>query len=197
MSHGNSHITASRAALLLAASLFTLTLTAQVTDDALLQAFQWRNIGPANMGGRVVDIEAVDDDFKVVYLASASGGVWKSLNAGTTWEPIFDDYPSASIGDVAVLQSNPAIVWVGTGEANNCTITSVSQSSITRDIIWVGTDDGNVQVTRDGGVSWTNVRPNIRGVPEGIWLGRLEASHHEPGTAYVTFDGHRSDVFTP
>jgi len=90
-----------------------------MSDETLLQAFRWRNIGPANMGGRVVDIEAVDDDFKVVYVASASGGVWKSVNAGTTWEPIFDDYPSASIGDVAVFQQNSDIIWVGTGEANN------------------------------------------------------------------------------
>ena len=60
------------------------SLRAQPTDDALFQAFRWRNIGPANMGGRVVDIEAVEDDFTHVFLASASGGVWKSVNAGTT-----------------------------------------------------------------------------------------------------------------
>jgi photosystem II stability/assembly factor-like uncharacterized protein len=94
-------------------------LEAQVTDEQILQAFRLRNIGPANMGGRVSDIEAVEGDFKIVYVAAASGGVWKSTNAGNTWTPIFTDYSSASIGDIGLFQPNPDIVWVGTGEANN------------------------------------------------------------------------------
>ncbi|MCB9080306.1 MAG: hypothetical protein H6555_01175 [Lewinellaceae bacterium] len=98
-------------------SLFGL-LGAQ-TSDPLLQAFRWRNIGPANPGGRIVDIEAVANDFTQVFVATGSGGVWKSVNAGTTWEPIFDRYGSASIGDIALCPSNSNIVWVGTGEANN------------------------------------------------------------------------------
>ncbi|MFQ5677045.1 MAG: WD40/YVTN/BNR-like repeat-containing protein, partial [bacterium] len=60
-------------------------------------------------------------------------------------------------------------------------------------ILWVGTDDGNVQVTRTGDTNWANVRKNIKGVPPGIWVSSVEASHFEQGTAYVTFDGHRSD----
>ena len=64
-------------------------------------------------------------------------------------------------------------------------------------MIWVGTDDGNVQVTRDGGATWRNVGPNIRSVPTGRWVSRVEASHHAAGTAYVTFDGHRSDDTAP
>jgi photosystem II stability/assembly factor-like uncharacterized protein len=78
-----------------------------------------RNIGPANPGGRVVDIEAHPDDFTKVYVASASGGVWKSTNAGTTWQPIFDKYETASIGDIAIDPMNKNTLWVGTGEANN------------------------------------------------------------------------------
>lgn len=93
-------------------------LLAQHTDD-FSQAFSWRNIGPANQGGRIVDIEAVENDFAHVYIATASGGVWKSNNAGTTWAPIFDDYEVASIGDIAIFQDRPEIIWVGTGEANN------------------------------------------------------------------------------
>ena len=92
----------------------TLVSQVQLSDD-----FRFRNIGPANQGGRIVDIEAVNDDFKIVYAAAASGGVWKSMNAGTTWKPIFDNYETASIGDLAVDQSNPNTIWVGTGEANN------------------------------------------------------------------------------
>ena len=87
--------------------------------ESLLQAMRWRNVGPAVFAGRVVDVEALDNDFRYVITASASGGVWKSTNAGTTWTPIFDQYKSASIGDVAIFQKNPNIIWVGTGEANN------------------------------------------------------------------------------
>ena len=64
-------------------------------------------------------------------------------------------------------------------------------------LIWVGTDDGNVQLTQDDGVTWTNVRPNIPGVPKTIWVSRVEASHFDKGVCYVTFDGHRSDDFRP
>ena len=68
------------------------------------------------MIGRISDFEALDKDFTQVLVASASGGVWKSVNAGTTWEPIFDKYGSSSIGDVAFFQKDPKIIWVGTGE---------------------------------------------------------------------------------
>lgn len=67
--------------------------------------FQWRNIGPANQGGRIVDIEALDNQFRKVFMATGSGGVWYSENAGTTWAPIFDSYSTASIGDIAVYQA--------------------------------------------------------------------------------------------
>ena len=77
-------------------------LAAQASDQDLIKDFRWRNIGPANMQGRISDIKALDNDFTHVLLAGASGGVWKSDNAGTTWDPIFDDYGSASIGDVVL-----------------------------------------------------------------------------------------------
>src|SRR5688500_7344953 len=103
------------------ASLLTIasTAAAQPSDSMLLSGFRWRNLGPSSMGGRVVDIEAVDSAFATVYVASASGGVFKSVNSGTTWTPVVDKYASASIGDVALFQRDPNIVWVGTGEANN------------------------------------------------------------------------------
>ena len=82
-----------------------------------------------------------------------------------------------------------------TGAETHCTIISVSESSKVPGLIWVGTDDGNVQVTRNGGVTWTNVRPAIKGVPPGTWCSRVEASHFDEGTCYVAFDGHRSDDF--
>ncbi len=89
------------------------------TPKEVLDAVKWRNIGPANMGGRIVDIEAVEKDWRRVFLAAATGGVWKSMNGGDSWTPIFDDYPVVSVGDIALFQPNPDILWVGTGEANN------------------------------------------------------------------------------
>jgi photosystem II stability/assembly factor-like uncharacterized protein len=102
-------------AQLIISIIFSCILSGQVS----LQNMEWRGIGPASPGGRIVDIEAVEKDFKQVFIATASGGVWKSNNAGTTWEPIFDRYATASIGDIALFQANPKIIWVGTGEANN------------------------------------------------------------------------------
>ncbi|MEC7900417.1 MAG: hypothetical protein VX385_01145, partial [Acidobacteriota bacterium] len=83
-------------------------------EDALFADLQWRNIGPANMAGRVTDIEAVGDDFSTVFVGAASGGVWKSTNAGTTWTPIFENYGTSNIGDIGIFQPDPEIVWVGT-----------------------------------------------------------------------------------
>jgi photosystem II stability/assembly factor-like uncharacterized protein len=105
--------------LLAAVATVPMPLEGQATDEQILQAFRPRNIGPANMGGRVSDVEAVEQDFKTVFVAAASGGVWKSTNAGNSWQPIFTEYGSASIGDIGLFQPNPDIVWVGTGESNN------------------------------------------------------------------------------
>ncbi len=108
----------SRAGFMVLAGSIGLGGTAEAQSvEALFKDLEWRNIGPANMSGRVTDIEAVEGDFERVIVAAASGGVWKSDNAGTTWEPIFVDYGSASIGDVAIFQPNPDIIWVGTGES--------------------------------------------------------------------------------
>ncbi len=105
--------------ILLLTALITIPLYSQVSMQDLQSGFHWRNIGPANQGGRIVDIEARHDDYTKVYIATGSGGIWKSLNAGITWEPVFDQYATASIGDIALDQTNPEIIWVGTGEANN------------------------------------------------------------------------------
>jgi len=105
--------------LTLTAVVFLLLIADITAQDPILGDLQFRNIGPANQGGRIVDIEAVRDDFKRVYMATGSGGVWKSDNAGTTWQSIFDDYETASIGDIALDPSDSQTLWVGTGEANN------------------------------------------------------------------------------
>ena len=79
---------------------------------------EYRSIGPAIMGGRIADVEGVPGDANVVYVASASGGLWKTTNGGVTWKPIFERQGTISIGDIALAPSNPDVVWVGTGESN-------------------------------------------------------------------------------
>jgi len=143
------------------------------TAESLFGQLQWRNIGPANMSGRISDIEAVEANPAIVYVASASGGVWKSTNAGTTFTPIFNDYPVASIGDVAIFQPNPDIVWVGTGE--DCVRNSVS---------W---GDG-VYKSTDGGKTFTNM-----GLPETHHIGKVIAHPTNPDIVYVAAQGHLWD----
>lgn len=96
-----------------------LAQTAAGEIEEFLQHYKWRQIGPANPGGRITDVEGVESNPSIVYVGAATGGLWKTVNAGITWEPIFDDQPNASIGDLAVSLSNPDILYVGTGEPNN------------------------------------------------------------------------------
>ena len=106
-------------------------------DAKLLDTFVARNIGPANMSGRIVAIAGVDSDPKIVYVATASGGLWKTIDGGDTWAAVFDHQTTVCIGDVAVSQSNPNIVWVGTGEHN-------ARNSVTwGDGVYKSTDGGN------------------------------------------------------
>lgn len=139
-------------------------------QQGLFQDLRWRNIGPANMAGRVTDIEAVEADFATVFVGAASGGVWKSTNAGTTWEPIFTGYGTANIGDIAVFQPDPDIVWVGTGES--CTRNSV------------GWGDG-VYKSTDGGETFVNV-----GLRDTHHIGEVITHPSDPDIVYVAAQGH-------
>jgi len=104
--------------LKLFALIITTNLTAQNFDLELFKNKTPRNIGPAGMSGRVTSIDVVTSDPDIMYAGTASGGLWKSISAGIKWEPIFDNEVTASIGAVAVQQSNPSVIWVGTGEGN-------------------------------------------------------------------------------
>jgi photosystem II stability/assembly factor-like uncharacterized protein len=104
-----------------AAALLSMTAVAPLhaqIDPELLAGMKARSVGPAAMSGRIADIEALVSNPDIVYVGTATGGVWKSVNGGLTFDPIFDDQPVHAIGNVAVFQASPDIVWVGTGEGN-------------------------------------------------------------------------------
>ena len=105
---------------LTAISLFLLlTISAQPVDLSKdFKNLKARSIGPSGMSGRITTIDALHADPNTIYLGSASGGVWKTTNAGSKWTPVFDEQPIQNIGSIAICQSNPSIVWVGTGEGN-------------------------------------------------------------------------------
>ena len=115
---------------------------AQVQIPEALSALRLREVGPAVAGGRIADIAVDPTDKSVWYVAVGSGGLWKTINAGTTWMPVFDDQPSYSIGEVALDPANPDVVWVGTGE-------NVSG----RHVGW----GSGVYRSRDGGATWENL----------------------------------------
>lgn len=84
----------------------------------VVKGMQPRSIGPGGMSGRVTAIDVVHSNPEIMYVGTASGGLWKSSSGGVTWHPIFDKEVTASIGAVAIQQSNPSVIWVGTGEGN-------------------------------------------------------------------------------
>ena len=90
--------------------------TTESTPTVSLEAFNLRNVGPAFLSGRIADIKTHPENESVWYVATGSSGVWKTVNAGTTWTPIFEDQPSYSTGCITLDPSNPDVVWVGTGE---------------------------------------------------------------------------------
>ncbi|MBK6485466.1 MAG: hypothetical protein IPF98_01070 [Gemmatimonadetes bacterium] len=154
---------------LLRAVLITITTCAVVATTLPAQdlsSLPWRHIGPASFGGRIDDIEAVPNRPSTIFVGTAGGGVFRSVNNGTTWSPVFDrDGRSTSIGDIAIAPSDPGIIWVGTGEPNN------RQSST-----W---GDG-VYRSVDGGDSWTHM-----GLAATHHIGRIVIHPRDPNTVFV------------
>ncbi|MBN1271676.1 MAG: hypothetical protein JXB26_05340 [Candidatus Aminicenantes bacterium] len=130
-------------------------------------------------------------DPKIVY----TGGnfLFKTTDMGYSWEKISPDLttndPSKQI------DSGGPITRDNTSAEFHCTIFTISESPVKQGVVWCGTDDGNVQVTQDGGKTWENVVGNIKGLPKNTWCSRIEASFFETGTAYASFDGHRHDDY--
>jgi len=156
--------------LLLAA---TCTVNAQLNMDHLSE-LKIRNVGPANMSGRITAIDAVTKNPKIIYLGAASGGVWKSENGGTAWRPVADDLPTQNIGAVKIQQSNPAVVWVGTGEGNPRNSMNLGQGMFK---------------TIDGGKTWAGM-----GLEATRTIHRILIHPNDPD---VVFAGAMGDPFTP
>ena len=96
-----------------------LSLQGQSISTDQLDQLTFRNIGPSVAGGRIHDIEVLPNDPATVFIASASGGIWKSTNKGTTWKPVFDDQVVSTFGDMAISLSNPDVIYAGSGEQQN------------------------------------------------------------------------------
>ncbi len=104
--------------LLVSVFFISYSVFPQQFSMELVQDMKPRNIGPGGMSGRVTAIDVVLSDPDIIYVGTASGGLWKSVSGGITWKPIFEKESTASIGAVAIQQSNPSVIWVGTGEGN-------------------------------------------------------------------------------
>jgi photosystem II stability/assembly factor-like uncharacterized protein len=139
-------------------------------DSAVISALEWREIGPAKMGGRVADLAVLEGSPATFYVGLATGGVWRTTSHGASWEPLFDEQETASIGDVTLAPSNPNVIWVGTGEPQN------RQSSP-----W-----GNgVYRSMDGGKTWSHL-----GLEETRHISRIAVHPRDPDVAYVAAVGH-------
>jgi photosystem II stability/assembly factor-like uncharacterized protein len=148
---------------------FRQTSAQQGIDARLYSGLKWRMVGPFR-GGRVNAVSGVPGQPTTFYFGSVGGGVWKSINSGRTWVPVFDSQPVASIGAIAVAPSNPDIVYVGTGEAD-------MRSQISY---------GNgMYRSADGGRTWTHV-----GLDDTRQIGRVMVDPRNPDLVYVAALGH-------
>lgn len=139
------------------------------SDISIVDSIRFREIGPTRQGGRYVDLAVIESNPRVFYAATATGGLWKSVNHGITYTPVFDNQPDFAFGAVALAQSRPDVVYVGTGEANN------SRS----------TYDGNgVYKSVDGGATWTHA-----GLPNAGRIGRIVVHPKNPDIVFVAASG--------
>ena len=131
---------------------------------------------------------------RTIYVGS--NHLFKSVDRGETWRIISPDLTN---NDPRTRNSTNSggLTKDATGAENHHTIYTIDESPVNSGVVWVGTDDGNVQVTRDGGATWTNVGVNISGIPDDRWVSRVEASHFDVATAYATFDRHWWDDTAP
>jgi photosystem II stability/assembly factor-like uncharacterized protein len=138
-------------------------------NEATLKGMEWRNIGPAMTAGRIADIAVNPENRSSWYVGVGSGGVWKTENRGTTWNPIFDSEGSYSIGCISIDPNQSDTIWVGTGE-------NVSGRH-------VGFGDG-IYKSLDGGKSWTNM-----GLKDSQHIGMIAVDPRDSNVVYVAAQG--------
>jgi hypothetical protein len=154
--------------------LMTCLLKAQPLELSNFENLNIRNVGPANMSGRITAIDAVQDNPNIIYVGAASGGVWKSENGGSAWKPVFDDQPTQNIGAIAIQQDNPSVVWVGTGEGNPRNSMNLGMG---------------IFKSLDGGRTWTH-----------LGLEATKTIHRiiiDPGNPEIVYAGALGDPWTP
>lgn len=132
--------------------------------------FNWQSLGPYAMGGRITDVAIPKGEFFTMYVAAASGGIWKTTNNGTTWKALFQHEASITIGDIAVADSDPNLVWAGTGENNSL------RSS------YAGT---GVYKSTDGGETWA-----LKGLTDSQHIGRIIIHPTNKDIVYIAVIGH-------
>jgi photosystem II stability/assembly factor-like uncharacterized protein len=143
-----------------------------MTDSSPYKGLSWSHIGPTNVSGRSTDVAVLAPKGKnyTIFVATASGGVWKTVNEGTTWEPVFERAASTAIGDIALSPANPEVIWVGTGEAN---IFRSSQAGC------------GIYKSTDGGKTWSH-----KGLADSYTIARIVVHPQNPDVVYVAASGH-------
>ncbi len=150
--------------------LFQSTLMGEkVLSEEQLDVFKWRNIGPFTFSGRITDFAVPRDQSKLYYVATASGGIWKTEDGGISFEPIFDDYGNMSIGNIELAPSDPQRVYVGTGEALH------ARSSAHGNGMWRSDDAGK---------TWTHI-----GLEDTYFIPKIAVAHDNPDVVYVASEG--------
>jgi len=146
---------------------------AAMKERSMFQHLPWQFLGPTNISGRSTDVAVVAPKGTnyTIYVATASGGVWKTVNEGTTWEPVFEHGPSTSVGEVTIAPSNQKIVWIGLGEAN------IFRSSMAGAGVYKSTDEG--KTWQYMGLAGTHTIPRIVIHPENSDVVYVAASGHE------------------
>jgi photosystem II stability/assembly factor-like uncharacterized protein len=161
---------AAAAVLLIAAPTLAPAQSPLSGDSAFWAGLRWRAIGPANMSGRITDVEGLPSPSRTFYVAAAAGGIWKTTNGGTTFRPVFDNQRVISMGDIAIAPSDSNTVWAGTGEED-------SRNSIS--------PGGGIYKSTDGGMSW-----QLMGLEQTQAIGRIVIHPTDPNTVLVAALGH-------
>ena len=146
----------------------------KMVQQSQSRSYEWELVGPTNIGGRITDLEMPANQSDVIYVGAASGGIFKTQDAGDTWEQIFYDVPTISIGDLVIDPQNSDIIYAGTGEANSSSYSFLGSG---------------IYKSEDGGASW-----NFSGLENSAYIGRMIVDHTNSERIYAAACG---NLFTP